>query len=108
MTTKAKTSATRRSADWRAGSMVRRSNMAPPGRFAAQPRFSFWLQSCRRLHSPAKRSNNQEMRLRPLTDPEEITLRAHDVVIGGVLAIGTAIACVSYFTLIAAARAPPS
>ena len=39
------------------------------------------------------------MRLRPLTDPEEITLRARDVVIGGVLAIGTAIACVSYFTL---------
>jgi diguanylate cyclase (GGDEF)-like protein/PAS domain S-box-containing protein len=36
------------------------------------------------------------MRLRPLSDPEEITMRARDVVIGGVLAIATALAVVSY------------
>ena len=32
------------------------------------------------------------MRARTLTDPEEITLRARDVVIGGVLSIATAVA----------------
>jgi diguanylate cyclase (GGDEF)-like protein/PAS domain S-box-containing protein len=36
------------------------------------------------------------MRLRPLTDPEEIALRARDVLIGGVLGVGTAIAVVAY------------
>ena len=36
------------------------------------------------------------MRLRPLTDPEEIALRARDVVSGGVLGLGTAIAIVAY------------
>jgi diguanylate cyclase (GGDEF)-like protein/PAS domain S-box-containing protein len=36
------------------------------------------------------------MRLRSLTDPDEITIRARDVVIGGVLAIATAIAIVVY------------
>ena len=36
------------------------------------------------------------MRLRPLTDPEEIALRARDVVIGGVLGMGTAVAIVAY------------
>ena len=36
------------------------------------------------------------MRLRPLTDPEEIALRARDVVIGGVLGIATAVAIVAY------------
>ena len=53
---------------------------------------------CGRSPSPCKaatdyvngrlRSINQEMSLRPLTDPEEIALRARDVVIGGVLGIG--------------------
>jgi diguanylate cyclase (GGDEF)-like protein/PAS domain S-box-containing protein len=36
------------------------------------------------------------MRLRPLSDHEEIAMRARDVVIGGVLAIGTAIAIIAY------------
>ena len=77
--------------------MVRRSNMTPTGRFAAQPRFSSRLQSSRRLHSDATLPTTQVMRLRSLTDPEEIALRARDVVIGGALGIGTAIACVAYF-----------
>ncbi|MDA0161021.1 EAL domain-containing protein [Solirubrobacter ginsenosidimutans] len=36
------------------------------------------------------------MRLRALSDPEEIAMRARDVVIGGVLAIATAVAIVAY------------
>jgi PAS domain-containing protein len=36
------------------------------------------------------------MKLRPLSDPEEIEMRARDVVIGGVLAIATAMAIVAY------------
>ena len=39
---------------------------------------------------------NQLMRLRALSDPEEIAMRARDVVIGGVLAIATAIAIIAY------------
>jgi diguanylate cyclase (GGDEF)-like protein/PAS domain S-box-containing protein len=39
------------------------------------------------------------MRLRPLTDPEEIEFRARDVVIGGVLGVATAAAVVSYLVL---------
>jgi len=37
------------------------------------------------------------MELRPLTDPEEIELRARDVLIGGVLGFATALACLIYF-----------
>src|SRR3954454_10155869 len=36
------------------------------------------------------------MRLRPLRDHDEIEMRSRDVVIGGVLAIGTAIAIIAY------------
>src|SRR3954451_14992870 len=36
------------------------------------------------------------MKLRPLRDPEEIDIRSRDVVIGGVLAIGTAVAIIAY------------
>jgi diguanylate cyclase (GGDEF)-like protein/PAS domain S-box-containing protein len=39
------------------------------------------------------------MRLRPLNDPEEIEIRAQDVVIGGVLAIVTAVAIIAYLML---------
>jgi diguanylate cyclase (GGDEF)-like protein/PAS domain S-box-containing protein len=39
------------------------------------------------------------MRLRPLTDPEEIDFRARDVVIGGVLGVATAAAVVTYLVL---------
>jgi PAS domain S-box-containing protein len=39
------------------------------------------------------------MRLRPLTDPEEIEFRARDVVIGGVLGVATAAAVVTYVAL---------
>jgi diguanylate cyclase (GGDEF)-like protein/PAS domain S-box-containing protein len=39
------------------------------------------------------------MRLRPLTDPEEIAFRARDVVIGGVLGTATAAAEVTYLAL---------
>jgi diguanylate cyclase (GGDEF)-like protein/PAS domain S-box-containing protein len=47
----------------------------------------------------AYRSINREMRLRPLTDPEEIEFRARDVVIGGVLGVATAAAVVTYLAL---------
>ncbi len=42
---------------------------------------------------------NQAMRQRSLADPEDITLRARDVVIGGALGIATAVAIVAYLIL---------
>jgi diguanylate cyclase (GGDEF)-like protein/PAS domain S-box-containing protein len=70
--------------------------MAPPRRFAAAGKFSCSLQGSHRLHSGEPLPTTREMRLRPLTDPEEIALRARDVLIGGVLGVGTAIAVVAY------------
>jgi diguanylate cyclase (GGDEF)-like protein/PAS domain S-box-containing protein len=46
-----------------------------------------------------QRPINRKMRLRRLTDPEEIVFRARDVVIGGVLGVATAVAVVLYLAL---------
>ena len=48
------------------------------------------------LQPGVHRPINETMRLRPLSDPEEIDLRARDVVIGGVLTAATATALLIY------------
>jgi len=64
--------------------------MTQTGKFALGQLFSSSLQGG--VQWPITR----EMRLRELRDPEEIEIRAGDVVIGGVLAIGTAVAIIAY------------
>jgi diguanylate cyclase (GGDEF)-like protein/PAS domain S-box-containing protein len=73
--------------------------MAPHPRFGEHDSSPF---PCKAPTSYGNRSEGpiyREMRLRPLTDPEEIALRARDVVIGGVLGAATAAAVVAYLVL---------
>jgi diguanylate cyclase (GGDEF)-like protein/PAS domain S-box-containing protein len=64
--------------------------MTPTANFAAGQLFSSSLQG------GVQAADHLEMRLHALRDPEEIAMRARDVVIGGVLAIGTAVAIIAY------------
>jgi diguanylate cyclase (GGDEF)-like protein/PAS domain S-box-containing protein len=73
--------------------------MVPLDRFGGSGVSPFRCKAPTNSVGAAERSINREMRLRPLTDPEEIAFRARDVVIGGVLGVATAVAVVLYLAL---------
>jgi hypothetical protein len=64
--------------------------MTPARSFAAPRSFSSSLQTSHQLRPAWTAIDHWEMSLRPLKDPEEITLHERDVVIGAVLTISTA------------------
>jgi diguanylate cyclase (GGDEF)-like protein/PAS domain S-box-containing protein len=73
--------------------------MVPPDGFAGHWISPFRCKAHTNSVGSAERPMYRRMKLRPLTDPEEIEFRARDVVIGGVLGVATAVAVVTYLAL---------